>query len=898
MNSECPGCDIERLRIRGNFPNQRSLLCSVDNRCLQEARSIRRLPGYSPPIAEYWRRGDAGGSSEEAAVRDIDLALLCQPDLDKACLHMSTILRARDGNRAARKKLDTMIKRSSRELKERFDTAGLVENRFVVPSSSDERYRAVRVSHKGVTLLRLSQLGHPVPDFVILTSDTYTGWEQSWEEYLGTALENLERLTGQKLGASDDPLIFAVRCAMPEYIPGVMPTYLNVGVTDGILPALEQKYGIEVARKIYLNNLKNLFKSQDREAYESIRDMVNRAHSLAEIDDLIDRIATALRKRDRSLLEDPFRQAAFLLTQSRDYFEKNTDLLITFSKGERHYPAIIMQKMVCSVRDDQSYVGVLYSRHSQSGEGLQLEFAHNIFGEDIMTGTVEPQQISFESGNEIKDDFSAVAFFSSQLQELEREFESPVTIEFAAEGSSGHQFFALLQLNKTDMSGRAAFISTINLLKEGTISRRQVPELILPYHIKQMESDTIEESSFRNLDLFGSGISIIPRSAVCAQIYFTAEAALRAKRRGESVCLCKKSFVPSDTVVMREMNAILSLTSAAIHVVTICRSFGIPALLSLEKNGVALLPDGDLINASGTSIKEGDWVTVSSRRQAFFLGKAKFKPARLVRYMNGEDVKFEEGEREVFDNMAYAYRYYQQLVRGLKLDQIFTLNELVRLVNLELRGEKEEARKLVRAWFDTHESIYVDEILVSELGDHLNQHTVFEMLELGQKKTFFKRALAKCRREGVSGLKAGAFMLGRFLSLPKPVSFWRAFDGLEIGLLVNEWVLFEKYMQVLYEVGERKVLRAKKKILENGLDKLHLHPGSVTCLMPLKLSGVPLDQAAKSAPACCDPQTLEVLQLLQRPYREFYDFESTWSLKDLEDLCAANGVPIPEPDDC
>ncbi len=897
MQSGQPRYNVKRIRVRGNFPNQRSLLCSADNRCLQEKRGVRRLPGYSPPIAEYWAGDGVEGGSEEITIRDIDLPFLCQNDLEQACEHMGMILRARDGDPAARKKLETLTNRNVRELRHKLDTAGLVENRFAVPSSSDESYPASRVSHKGVTLLKLSRLGYPVPDFVILTADTYTGWETGWEDYLGMALGNLERLTGQKLGASEDPLIFAIRCAMPEYIPGVMPTYLNVGVTEGILPVLEEKYGAAVARRIYLNNLKNLFKAQDREAYDTLRKKVNRARSLDEVNELIDRMSTVVRKRDRRLLEDPVRQAAFLLMESRDYFEKNADLLITFSRGERHYPSIILQKMVCSVRDARSYVGVLYSRNSQRGEGLQLEFAHDIFGEDIMTGTVEPEEVSFEDGREIRDDFSAVAFFSPQLLEIEREFESPATIEFAAEASSGHQFFALLQLNRTEMSGRAAFISTINLLKEGTISRRKVPELILPYHIKQMESDTIETSSFKSLDLFSPGISILPRSAVSAQIYFSPDTALRAKRRGESVCLCKKSFVPSDTVVMREMNAILSLTSAAIHVVTICRSFGIPALLSLEKEGVSLLPEGQMVNPSGTKIKEGDWVTISSRRKSVFCGKARFKPARLIRYLNGEKVSFDEGEQQIFDKMAYAYRYYQQLVRGLKLDQIFTLNELVRLVNLELRGEKQEARKLVRSWFDTHESIYVDEILESELGDHLNQHTVFEMLKPEQKTTFFKKALEVCHREEISGLKAGAFMLGRFISLPKPVSFWRAFAGADICLLVNEWVLFEKYMQVLNKVGERKVLRAKRKILQNGLEELHIHPGGVTCLMPLKLSGVPLDQAAVSGPGWCDPQTLEVLRLLQKPYREFYDFESTWSLKDLEDLCAANGVPVPEPDD-
>jgi hypothetical protein len=49
---------------------------------------------------------------------------------------------------------------------------------------------------------------------------------------------------------------------------------------------------------------------------------------------------------------------------------------------------------------------------------------------------------------------------------------------------------------------------------------------------------------------------------------------------------------------MQEVDAILS-PSAAIHVVTICQSFGIPALLNLERDGIALKPERCLVNADG-----------------------------------------------------------------------------------------------------------------------------------------------------------------------------------------------------------------------------------------------------------------------------------------------------------
>ena len=612
---------------------------------------------------------------------------------------------------------------------------------------------------------------------------------------------------------------------------------------------------------------------------------------------LTERLSDLIARTDRRLVEDPFAQAVFIARQAYKHFEENQELVLTLCRGPEHHPSLIFQKMICTVRHESAYAGVISSRHSKTGVGIELQSAHNIFGEEMMTGSAEIESTVFEDREAIKETFPAVYHFVPQLAELEQEFESPVTIEFAVEATPRHQLFALLQLNQTGMAGAAAITSVVDMHKAGTISRRRVTELIRPYHIKQLTSDTIDQEEFSILNSFCSAMSVLPRSAVSARVYFSGDAALRAKSQGEKVCLCKKSFLPTDTVVMREMDAIISLTSAAVHVVTICQSLGIPAMLSLEKNGVSLKPEGRLINSSGREIHEGDWITISSRRRAIYEGKAKFKPARLLRYMRGEPVDMEEGERKGFTSIVYAYRYYQQLTRSLEVDQISTLSEVTRLVNFELRGESKEARQLVNAWFDDRETLYLEEVLKSDLGDHLGQTNVFQMLTLDRKIRFFKSALAKCLRERISGYEAGAFMLGRFLCLNYPVSFWTCFSPSEIGLLVNEWVLFEKYIQVLHNVGERKVLLARKQILKNGLDELWLHPGNVQPLLPLKLSGARLQEAKESLPEWSDPQSAKVLELLEQPYRVFYDFNSVSSLRELEKICREENLPLPRPDD-
>lgn len=880
--------EIRDFGVRGNYCKWHRIL-SHRNRDQRNGEKLAPS-GYSPPVVDFELQT---GGSGNIVVSESDVPLLSGNDVEKAKRHLALILDARQGDTKAAAELHALEQNSFGSVT-RVQPA---ESAFVVPCTSSEPHSEEAISQKAFTLLKLSALAYPVPEFVVLTAQAYQDRFPNLEKHLGDAINALELLAAENFGHGENPLVFAVRCATGHYIPGVMDTYLNVGVTEEIMPYLEAKYGMFPARKMFLNNLRNLCRHLNSEKCAAVVASVRTDLSAEKTDSLIDQLSEILRKADRKLLQDPYVQAAFFARLAYKDFEKNQELVVTLGRQTENYPSLILQKMICTVRHENAYAGVICSRHTQTGVGIELQTAHNIFGEEMMTGDAEIESTAFHDREAIKDRFPAVYHFVPHLDELEREFESPVTIEFAVEATSRSQWFALLQLNEAAMAGRGAFTATVDMHKSGIISRRRVTELIRPYHIKQLTSDTIDQEVFDKLVPFCSGVSVLPRSAVSARIYFSGESALKAKSMGEKACLCKNTFVPTDTVVMREMDAILSLTSAAIHVVTICHSLGIPALLSLERNGVELGTDGCLVSFQGMKIGEGDWITLSSRRHTLFSGEAKFAPGRLVRYIKGEPLDLEPEERKTFDSIAYAYRYYQQLTKDLAADQTSTLGEITRLVNFELRRESDEARRLVNGWFDERETLYMEEVLKSDIGDHLGQSNVFEMLTLSRKIRFFKLALAKCLREQLSGYEAGAFMLGRFLCIRYPVSFWKAFTHAEIGLLVNEWVLFEKYMQVLQNVGERKVLMARKQILKGGLDELSLRPGNVQSLISLKLSGVPLEEVRGSLPGWTDPQSAKVLELLQQPYRAFYDFNAVWSVRQLEKICQEENLPVPGPED-
>jgi hypothetical protein len=850
------------------------------------------LPGFSKALVGYVTED---GRSGELELPEHELLLLAHGRWQDVVEQCSLLLRARAGDEGATAEVGARRREFSRLLEDARVRAESAESAFLVPSSSEREHSPETVSHKGAMLLKLSRLGYPVPDFVVLTSQLYSQPERERERLVGRALETLSVMTGCGTERFEAPLVFALRCAMPDYYPGVMPTFLNVGITESARSTLERIFGRQVALKMYVNNLRNLLAVLDHTAHVSASKRFRTEMEEGRLEELAEWAAGLVAAADPELLRDPLRQAMFFILEGYRYFEENQDLLLTLSRGRRHTPALILQQMVCAVRGADSYAGVLFSRHSQTGRGLQLATAQEVFGEEIMTGDRGTQQTSFENPAEIRESFPAVHHFLTRMRDLEQQLEGPVMLEFAVESAGGGQLFALLQANISGMAGRAALISVTDLHQAGIVSRQRVRELICPYHIKQIESDTIDPASIPEMARFCSGVAILPRAAVSAQIYFSAEAALAGKRRGEKVCFCKRSFGPGDTVVMQEMDAILSLTSAAIHVVTICQSFGSPSLLSLEKDGVTLDErNGCLTNRSGGRIHEGEWVTVSSHRQALFQGRARFRAARLLSYMRGDTVRMDPEEKPLFDALAYAYRYYQRLVRGLQSDQIDRLNELVRVVNLDLRGAEDEARTLINSWYDGHKAAYVDEIFNCQMGDHLNQHRVFSMLTLDRRTRFFHLALERCARERRSGYTAGAFMLGRFLSTLLPVDFWRDFAPPAIALAMNEWVLFEKYLQVLFDVGERRVSRARTTILRAGLGEIVLTPARVRHLLPAKLSGLDLAGARTLVPDWADTQAREVLDLLQQPYSMFFDLASAFGREAFQRFCAEAGAPVPQ----
>ena len=99
---------------------------------------------------------------------------------------------------------------------------------------------------KGAGLAEMTNAGLPVPPgFTIQTEACreYMRGELSPQvtEQADLALERLEKLQGQRLGAGENPLLVSVRSGAKFSMPGMMDTILNLGLNDASVEALARK---------------------------------------------------------------------------------------------------------------------------------------------------------------------------------------------------------------------------------------------------------------------------------------------------------------------------------------------------------------------------------------------------------------------------------------------------------------------------------------------------------------------------------------------------------------------------------------------------------------------------------------------------------------------------------
>ena len=843
--------------VRSEYASARLILANLDFRAA--GKKWARPPGYIPAEIDY---AASDGTAQTISVRDYDVRSLDRVPPPKAIEHLNLIHLARREHAGAARELARRTAEIHDPIRTRFAGAALAENTHVIPYTTPVSHPEAQVSQKGAVLLDLTRQGIATADFTILGSTCYALPPPEREEHLWEAIRDLEVLSGRKYENSRNPLLVAMRSAMPFYVPGFMPTYLNVGVTSALVPGLVRRYGEAGSARILLNNRKTILEALSPEDFRLVEKDLRTDLDAAQNLVLARRIERLIERRRAELLEDAHAQARFFLSRIYSYYEDQLDVLRNFMSRELQFPAVIVQRMVCSAIDERCYVGVIYSRHPRLGAGVFLQFARAVFGEDLMTGRLHPEERHFNKREEARRDFPAVYHIWDRLAQLETIFKGPVMVEF----TGVHGTYTTLQANAAEMTGVGMLSAVMDLYRAGRISAERVRQVVKPYHVRQIESDAIDPKSLHALTPFCRGLSVLPRSAVTGRVYFSAAAAKSARetKSADNTILVKERFTPTDVINMQSASGICSLSPAAIHVVTSAQNLGIPVLLNLEEAGVRLdAAARTLVNQEGFVIREGDWVSISSRLRTLYAGKAVFAPARLLRFMAGESVELTAAERPRFEALSSCYREFRAILEGVDATRFETLQDLGHAIQYGRLQDDPRKEDFVNRSFDANRATLAERLFEVTLGSHYINLAAYRVLTSDRRVGLLKDVLTLCREKGLTGYQAGAFIIGSLIEPGAEASFWKSFEPREIARLLNEWLLHQKYLRVLEAVGERRVNRARSVILAQGLAAVQIHQGWAVEFGGLRSSGVDLDEVRRHIGEGFDPQAAELLDAIK-----------------------------------
>ena len=198
------------------------------------------------------------------------------------------------------------------------------------PSTDDQ----MTLGFKGLGLKQMASYGHQVPEGFILTTElfsampamSYRPFYDDTMQRIRKALDQLEKDTGLRLGDPTRSLLLSIRSGAAISMPGLMTTFVNVGLNDELAEALSRKPGFEwAAWDGYRRLLQSWAMSAgiDRDFFDAIMTEFKGRYGVERKLDFtpehMREIAFTYKERARErgvvFVEDPFRQVVACVLQ-------------------------------------------------------------------------------------------------------------------------------------------------------------------------------------------------------------------------------------------------------------------------------------------------------------------------------------------------------------------------------------------------------------------------------------------------------------------------------------------------------------------------------------------------------------------------------------------------------
>ena len=275
------------------------------------------------------------------------------------------------------------------------------------------------LGNKGYFLKEMVSFGFNVPPGFIITTEVFRGYDAVYGyKYIfddlvvrvNKEIVALEKITGRKFGDRRNPLLLSVRSGATVSLPGMMKSFLNVGINESIAENLSTKENFQwAAWDSYRRFLQTwgMFQGLNLNYLYAIIDEFKQKHDkerkIKFLPDQMKQIALSYKKgiTDSGIIlkDKPLEQLRHAILQVFDswYSEQAEIYRHQMHLSDKWGTAVIVQAMVFGNLNEQSGSGVIFTREPKSSSSdvtLYGDFIFGVQGDDIVSGLAETYSIS------------------------------------------------------------------------------------------------------------------------------------------------------------------------------------------------------------------------------------------------------------------------------------------------------------------------------------------------------------------------------------------------------------------------------------------------------------------------------------------------------------------------
>ena len=477
---------------------------------------------------------------------------------------------------------------------------------------------------KGANLAEMTSIGLPVPRGFTVTTEACTAYYDAGKviskdiiDEIYEKLEELEKLTGKKMGDLKNPLLVSVRSGARASMPGMMDTVLNLGLNDEVCKsfakATNNKRFVYDSYRRFIMMFADVVKGYSKNSFERILDKIKEEKGATYDTDLNEddmyEIAMNFKEVYKELSgvefpQDPKEQLIEAVTavfrswnnERAIYYRRMNDIPSSWGT------AVNVQEMVYGNKGEDCGTGVAFTRNPATGEKkLYGEYLMNAQGEDVVAGVRTPKTIDTlaetmpEAYNE----------FVKTCEILESHYKDMQDMEFTIE--NGKLF--MLQTRNGKRTAAAALKIAVDLYNEGMLTKEEALLKVEPKQLDQLLHPNFDTDALKKATPIATGLAASP-GAGCGKIYFTAEEVTEAAKRGEDTILVRLETSPEDIEGMNLARGVLTIRGGMTsHAAVVARGMGrccvsgCGELTISEENKTLTTKDGKVF-------KEGDYISV------------------------------------------------------------------------------------------------------------------------------------------------------------------------------------------------------------------------------------------------------------------------------------------------